>query len=230
MAKYGVEYAVDIVFCIDATGSMSNIIQSTKDNALSFYKNLQYALEKADKHVSQIRVKVIVFRDLYVDRTMAFAQSRFFELPEEEREYSEYVNAIVAKGGGDEPENALEALATAINSDWTFEGDKRRHIVIMYTDASAHPLEMAAPIRDRYKFYPNGMPHSFAELADWWDNPDPDGALTNQSKRMIIYAPAHESWEGVATLGNTIYKESKAGRGLAELDYSEVINQITKSV
>ena len=36
----GLDYSVDIVMCIDATGSMDGIIEEVKSNALSFRKGV----------------------------------------------------------------------------------------------------------------------------------------------------------------------------------------------
>jgi hypothetical protein len=43
-APRGLSYAVDIVFCIDVTGSMSPIIDQVKANALRFYDDVQSKL------------------------------------------------------------------------------------------------------------------------------------------------------------------------------------------
>ena len=40
-APRGLSYAVDIVFCIDVTGSMTPIIDQVKANALRFYDDVQ---------------------------------------------------------------------------------------------------------------------------------------------------------------------------------------------
>lgn len=68
MAIQGLDYNVDLVMCIDATGSMSDVINEVKENALSFYKKFKNAMDAADKAVQQLRVKVIVFRDYGVTR------------------------------------------------------------------------------------------------------------------------------------------------------------------
>lgn len=41
----------------------------------------------------------------------------------------------------DEPESGLEALALAMGSDWETSGTSKRHAIVLFTDASAHPLE-----------------------------------------------------------------------------------------
>ena len=41
----GLDYNVDIVMCIDATGSMASIIEDVKSNALSFYQKFVDEME-----------------------------------------------------------------------------------------------------------------------------------------------------------------------------------------
>ena len=42
-------YNVDMCFCIDATGSMGPVINTVKQNALSFYKDVVAVMEKNRK-------------------------------------------------------------------------------------------------------------------------------------------------------------------------------------
>ncbi len=154
--------AVDIVFCIDATGSMEPIIKEVKSIASSFHEKLIEVYDSVDRPIDLLRIKVITFRDFNVD-TDALAESKFFELPAETEDFQAYINGITELGGGDEPENGLEALAAAMNSDWTNEGVRRRHVIALFTDASAIKLE------DSYKShpqYPVPAPASLEELQE----------------------------------------------------------------
>ena len=82
MAGQGVgDYNVDIVMCIDATGSMSPIIEKVKENALSFYQRFLESMEESEKTVEQLRIKVIVFRDYGCDEA-PMTESEFFTLPD----------------------------------------------------------------------------------------------------------------------------------------------------
>ena len=60
-------YNVDMVFCIDCTGSMENIIDIVKRNALNFYHDVTSVMEKKNKHITQLRVRVVAFRDYLAD-------------------------------------------------------------------------------------------------------------------------------------------------------------------
>jgi len=106
-APRGLTYAVDIVFCIDATGSMTPIIDQVKANALRFYDDVQSNLTAKGKNVDQLRVRVIGFRDFAADGAAALDESPFFTLPDERADFSAFVNGLVAEGGGDAPESGL---------------------------------------------------------------------------------------------------------------------------
>lgn len=100
-APRGLRYAVDIVFCIDVTGSMTPIIDQVKNNALRFYDDVQSNLTAKGKNVDQLRVRVIAFRDFAADGEAALDESPFFTLPDDRARFSEFVNGLVAEGGGD---------------------------------------------------------------------------------------------------------------------------------
>ena len=106
-APRGLSYAVDIVFGIDVSGSMTPIIDQVKANALRFYDDVQSNLTAKGKNVDQLRVRVIAFRDFAADGEAALEESPFFTLPEERAGFSEFVNGLVAEGGGDAPESGL---------------------------------------------------------------------------------------------------------------------------
>ena len=190
--QQGVTYSVDIVFCIDSTGSMQGLINTVKSNALRFHDDLQHTMEEKGKMIDDLRVRVIAFRDLYVDGTESMRESPFFRLPEQREEFSSFVSAINADGGGDEAETGLEALATAINSDWSSSGDKRRELIVLWTDASAHPLERVN--EEQPPHYPAGMPKNLNDLTDMWEG---QSHMSSSAKRLILYAPDSYPWTDI---------------------------------
>jgi len=221
----GLQYNVDIVMCIDATGSMSPIIDKVKENALRFYDDLASLMAQKAKAIDSLRVKVIVYRDYYYDGDRAMLSSDFFVLPDAREQFKTFVDAIQADGGGDEPENGLEALAMAIRSDWNREGDKKRQIILLWTDASAHPLEYKAGSKPQ--LYPAEMPADFDALMDLWDGQ----FMSRVAKRLIIYSPDAYPWTDIANhWENTIQYPSKAGEGLSEVDYQTILDAIANSV
>ena len=56
-APRGLSYAVDIVFCIDVTGSMSPIIDQVKANALRFYDDVQSKLTRLGSRLAVLELK-----------------------------------------------------------------------------------------------------------------------------------------------------------------------------
>ncbi|MDX1903501.1 MAG: vWA domain-containing protein [Thermonemataceae bacterium] len=221
----GLSYHVDIVMCIDATGSMSPIIEKVKENALRFYEDLATMMRQKSKQIDVLRVKVIVFRDYYADGEKAMQMSDFFVLPTQKDAFKAFVDVIQADGGGDEPENGLEALALAIQADWSKEGDKRRQIILLWTDASSHPLELKAESKPQN--YPKNIPQNFDELSDLWDSQ----VMSRSAKRLIMYTPDAYAWSDIANhWENTIQYPSKAGEGLNEVDYQTILDAIANSV
>ena len=162
--NYLFKYNVDMVFCIDATASMRPVINTVKNNALNFYHDVTAAMERKGKHINEMRIRVIAFRDYLADGDSAMMTTDFFRLPEQSKDFERCVKSIHAKGGGDTPEDGLEALGYAIKSKWTPGGDKRRNIIVVWTDASTHKLGYGK----KSPCYPSGMAESFGELTSWW--------------------------------------------------------------
>ena len=222
----GLDYAVDIVMCMDATASMSPFLNQVKNHALRFYDDLTLAMARKHKRIEQLRVKVIAFRDYYEDGRHAMMESDFFLLPQDRSAFNSFVGSVNAKGGGDLPESGLEALALACRSPWTTAGSKRRHIVVMWTDTTAHPLELAQSKAGSN--YPGAMPRNLNEMTDLWEG---HGTLTPGSKRLILFAPERYPWDELsAHWSNTILFPSPAGTGLNSLDYRTILDSIANSV
>lgn len=228
MAGQGLNYNVDIVMCIDCTGSMGDLLDSVKANALKFYPDLKEACAKKDKEISELRIKVIAFRDFNADRDGALETTDFFSIPDQEDEFKRFIGHLAPRGGGDEPENGLEALALAMKSDWTTGGDKRRHVIVVWTDASTHALEN--PIT-KNEYYPQDMPKNLDELTNWWEDEQSGVMPSRTAKRLIIFAPDASSWTDIGlNWGNTIHHPARAGQGLSDVDYETILATIANSI
>lgn len=223
----GKDYSVDMVFCIDATGSMEDfsgsqkkIINMVKENALNFYGDLMQKMDEKNKRISQLRVRVIAFRDYIADGENAMLVTDFFRLPEQAAAFESCINSITAMGGGDIPEDGLEALAYAMKSNWTTAGTDQRRVIVVWTDAGTHELGFGA----RSKYYPKGMPANLSELGDWWDE------IPAKAKRLVLYAPDEPGWSHIAAnWDNVLHYPSVAGNGLAEYDYSLILDVLAQS-
>ena len=224
-APRGLSYAVDIVFCIDVTGSMTPILDQVKANALRFYDDVQSNLTAKGKNIDELRVRVVAFRDIVADGEAALQESPFFALPTEQGGFSAFVNGLTAEGGGDAPESGLEAVALAMTSPWTTRGDRRRQVVVVWTDQPAHPLDASALPPE----LGGRVPADFSALTDLWE--DPQGPLGSSSKRLILFAPDGPGWSDISGVWeNVVHNPSQAGGGLSDIDYGTIIDSIGNSV
>lgn len=224
-ARRGLSYAVDIVFCIDVTGSMTPILDAVKANALRFYQDVQTNLTAKGKNVDELRVRVVAFRDLAADGEAAIQESPFYQLPADQAAFSDFVNGLVPEGGGDAPESGLEAVSLAMSSPWTTRGDRRRQVIVVWTDQPAHPLDpslLPPHLSER-------VPADFSALTDRWE--DAQGPLGSSSKRLILFAPDGPGWSDISGVWeNVVHHPSQAGGGLSDVDYGTIVDSIGNSV
>jgi von Willebrand factor type A domain len=223
-------YAVDIVLCIDTTMSMRPVLENVKSSALSFHERLSTVMAEKGKGISQLRVKVIAFRD-YGDRADdAMEETDFLQLPASAGAYEDFVRRLEPRGGGDAPESGLEALALAVRSPWEKGLDRRRHVVVVFTDAPAHPLRSPAAVSSGT--YPQSIAASEDDLFEEWGyQSSQSSVMENSAKRLLLFAPDEEPWRGIAdNWNNTIFFPSQAGDGLDEWEMDEIIQTIVNSL
>lgn len=216
---------VDLVLCIDATESMGPFFQLTKRRALSLPADILAEARTQGKRVGSLRVKVIAFRDYRSDREYAMQLTDFFDYFKEKAELSSLMADICAAGGGaDEAEDALEALAYAMASDWkpSRPGVERRQIIALWTDAAAHSLGEGKTS----PYYDPTLPKSFGELTARWMN---DGRLDRDAKRLVLFAPRVRPWTVLeSNWDNVTLYPSTAGRELTEADYCGMVYSLVK--
>ena len=221
------QYNVDIVFCIDVTGSMEKLIKLVQKNVSHFYKDVQSAAKRANKHIDVFRVRLIAFRDYLADNDDAMYSSEFFTLPDDNVKFQKCVNSLVALGGDDDQEDGLEALAFAIRSKWNNSSKKKRHLIVLWTDDDAHDLGFGK----ESPAYPVGMAVNIRDLTAWWGDYDAPGFMDQDAKRLILFAPAKPHWLQISKGWNKVlHVESQAGQGLSEFDYEQVIDAILRTV
>lgn len=247
-SNYSIKYCVDIVMCIDATGSMGPLLDTVKNNALRFYDDLMATMKAQDKTVHQVRVKVIAFRDYLADGENAMLDSDFFTLPEQAPAFERLVRGIQADGGGDDPEDGLEALAFAMKSDWTKGAHKRRQIIIVWTDEATHPIGFGSnpengrnltsmcgipweQVQRNAARYPQKLPRDFDQLTDWWGDEDVPGIMDNEAKRLLLYTPDKKYWTTISKSWNNVLQfHTEAGKGLKEVEYQHILDMIVRTV
>ncbi len=226
-SNYRLSYNVDLVFVIDATGSMGELIGKVKENAINLYSDVQEVMQKKGKSIQSMRIKVITFRDYIADKEDAMMTTDFFNLPEENQIFKDTVSEIEAFGGGDDPEDGLEALAFAIRSKWNTESMKRRQIIVVWTDAETHALGYGKSEPN----YPKGMAKDFSELTAWWGDKENEGYMNHNAKRLILFTPELPGWSDITnSWENVIHYKSEAGKGLENVYYRQIIDAIANSI
>ncbi|MCR5795335.1 MAG: VWA domain-containing protein [Solobacterium sp.] len=225
--NYQLSYIVDLVFVIDATGSMRPILNTVKNNALNLYGDFMNMMNRKNKSVQSVRVRLIAFRDYYFDKEDAMLVTDFFILPQQAKEFKACVESIEAKGGGDDPEDGLEALAYAMKSDWNRSPGRKRHVIVLWSDDGTHELGFGSRVPN----YPQGMARNFNELTAWWGSRTRPGFMDESAKRLLLFTPAKRHYTDIcSSWNNVIMYESAAGRGMSDVDYQQILNAIANSI
>lgn len=224
--QYG-SYNVDICMVIDKTGSMSPILDTVKKNILNLHKDIRTEMESKGKHINRLRIRVIAFGDYKADDRPMIATS-FLTMPDEEATLQRIVNGLEAWGGGDDPEDGLEALAFAIRSDWCKDSGKKRHIIALFTDAEPHEL---GACRSAKSYPKSGMPADFGELTEMWGDKDFPGEMDFHSKRLLLFAPRTTYWEKISSQWeNSVIRDVESDSGLKDVTYQVMMNTIYGSI
>ncbi len=224
--NFGKSRKVDMVICIDGTGSMTPCIETVKAKAIMFKDEFANAMTALGSSVDSMRVKIIVFRDYKSDGQQAMEQSPFFELPGDNPEFEKYLADIQANGGGDNPENGLEALYYAMKSDFT-TGEKDRQVIVLFTDDDALDLKERAAEPG----YPADMV-DMTELITAWTccSQDPSFKLKDKLKRLVIFAPEGTKYQKLATqLNRSVFRPVDRADGMKSLTFETIMNIIAAS-
>lgn len=118
---------LDVLFLLDATGSMADEINQIKSTLLSISHRISDLPSQPE-----LRFGMVTYRDrgdLFITRTYPFEQDIM--------DFVRSIQGVVADGGGDEPESLNEAMHVAINQmDWRL-GEAIR-LVFLIADAPPH--------------------------------------------------------------------------------------------
>lgn len=220
------EKNIDIVFCIDATSSMGPCIDNVRRNATKFYQEFTDKMENEyNNEITALRVQVIVFRDLECD-TEALVKSEFFELPNDTILFETFLNGIEPKGGGDYKESGLEALYTAMTTEWTAKRDGDRQVIVLFTDADAIDFTEK---RNR-----TGYPNLFNEsefYTTWACATGNKNKLQERCKRLVMFGPARSIYQTKleSTLNRSQLSIVAPQKGMSDISFDAIIKLICAS-
>jgi len=153
---------LDLVFCMDVTGSMGSYINAAKRNIKQIIKKLV----ETEGYI--VRFGLVVYRD-HPPQDMSFV-SKTFKFTSDPTEMEANLATLAAQGGGDGPEAVEAGLLDTLQMDWRDDAAK---ICILIADAPPHGLGEAGD------GFSNGAPTGV----------DPLSVLDAMSKRGItIYS------------------------------------------
>ena len=119
---------VEVVFCLDTTGSMSGLIQGAKDKIWAMSNQIA-----SGKPVPELRIGLVAYRDkgdAYVTRVI--------DLTDDLDAIHGELAKFQAQGGGDGPESVNQALDDAVHKvKWT-EGKDVLKLLFLVGDAPPH--------------------------------------------------------------------------------------------
>ena len=185
----------DIVFLIDATGSMQPAIDDLKSNIKQFFRTLAAGDANGSALVKDWRARVVGYRDVTHDGPDWWIDNPFVNDP---AEIEAQLDGIVATGGGDEPESLLDALyklgkagSTPKCSQeldpykWRYRSEAAR-VVIVFSDASFHPVTAL----------------SEAPNLDWQEIAN---LIMQEKIRLSVYAPQMPCYDDLSQIDKCEY-------------------------
>jgi len=208
---FGLSYKIDIVFCIDVTKGMDNVLEKFPTFLSLVPEFINQELLKMDRATNQIRMKVIAFSDSQENAQIVNASEFCTVLPATNSSaLTAFVNGLRINGEGDTPKSALEALDEAMKSDWVQEegksGERLRHVIVLLTDGSINTV--------------GEYSRESTELEKRWGTyvHDDHAVMHHIRKRLLLVAPDMKPWSIIGD--NWIrcaWLPSEAGSGLADL-------------
>jgi hypothetical protein len=193
---------------------MEPVFRELKEKVLRFPRDLVLKMRTKGKNPVQLRTRIVSFTDVVLT-----PETRFINFGKETLNWTHhnFVQRLkIDTACMDNRRASLEALAIAMASDWTQDGDRQRHIIVMFTDASAHRLE------DRVgevpaKLLPN-IPLTLDELEEKWD------LQSHHGLSLALFTPDVYPWSTIGDCwARTLFLPSKAGEGLAEFEYKTIL-------
>src|SRR5438105_752802 len=119
---------VEVVFCLDTTGSMGGLIEGAKQKIWAICNQIAGGKPSPD-----LKVGLVAFRDKGDEYV-----TRVFDLTDDLDAIHGHLKSFKAQGGGDTPESVNEALHVSVNKvKWSTDNQTLR-ILFLVGDAPPH--------------------------------------------------------------------------------------------
>jgi len=165
---------VDIVFVLDVTESMQPYIDAVKQNVINFAKDLQ-------ENNRDYRLGLVTFEDYVVSQPADCNCEYRNTMTSDVHKFTEWVSSLHAGGGGDIPEDQLDALAYAASFPFRPQAEG---IIIIVTDAPPHHRGDGS----RYTQHDQAYHDHHSADTDVTDETGPDVAAKLKKNGLTLYA------------------------------------------
>jgi hypothetical protein len=196
---------IDLVFCLDATGSMSGLIKTAKEKIWDIVTSLSQTTP-----APEIRLGMVFYRD----RGDAFVTKVYPLTTDIDSVYAELLE-ITARGGGDSPESVNQALHEAVSQmNWS-EGAKVYKTIFLVGDCPPH-----MDYKDDVKYTET------CKLASQ------KGIIINSIKLGLSCTEAIQHFQTIAgcTVGEYIQLGQDAGDVVIKTPFDDSINYYTRLI
>ena len=119
---------VEVVFCLDTTGSMGGLIEGAKQKIWSISNQIA-----SGKPTPDLKIGLVAFRDrgdVYITKVT--------DLTDDLDAIHDQLKGFKAQGGGDIPESVNQALDDAVNKVQWSDDPRTLHIIFLVGDAPPH--------------------------------------------------------------------------------------------
>lgn len=212
-----VKGVVDLVFLIDATGSMGSLIDALRDGIRQFIDRLTSGGEQS---VTNWRAKVVGYRDLTVDPSTWFEDHPFTREAEELRRQ---LGGTQAASGGDNPESTFDAIYAVATMPASAPGTEdpgmwrdaaaAARVILCFTDEVSHSTLS----------HPNALGGTVEDVKH---------ALVSNRVRLVLYAPDDQDYHALAGARGVVMEPTADLRGLATdpAAFDEAMKALVKTV
>ncbi len=194
------DYCLDWVCVIDSTRAMEGDLDLVKRELIPTIAGIVDGYVANGHSVSCHRLKLITYKSFGDCDHAPLLQSRFFNLPEETAAAQQWLDDIQISDCQAVDGCGLEALATAMQSNWIDIGTRRRHMIMLFTNSAPSPLGSEA-IRSDTR-YPEKMPCALGELKRMWrgEGSEYGGMPDERYARILTYSPNLSPWSDLLDL------------------------------
>lgn len=186
---------LDIVFCLDLTIGNDKIIDMLKEFCSFIQNGMEEYCDGELTSLKKFRIKIISFGDSCANEKNDYLNSKFFEMPKDLKSLIHFFDKIESNLRWGDKRNGLEALATAMQSDWCVSKekfDRVRHCVVILTDGKLYPeIDVSCCLKYGYS---TNIPSSYNELLEWWDG---KGSIMNPLTARLVLISPEESWRNL---------------------------------